>query len=81
MNKMVPMNKMGSKLAQGVRKVMEQGKTPEMTEKEAARQPTAPVVPEASTGRQVAEKVMNKTPARSRDAEYEISHPERIWPD
>lgn len=73
--------KMGSKLAQGVRQVMEQGRTPVATEKEAVHKVTAPLAPEASTSKPAAEKVMNKTPLRSRDAEYEISHPERIWPD
>lgn len=73
--------KMGSKLAQGVRQVMEQGKTLEATEKADARKVSPPVVPEASSSKPAAEKMMNKNSVRSKDVEYEISHPERIWPD
>lgn len=75
------MKKMGSKLTQGVRQVVEQSKTPVTTKKEAARKATAPVVPEASLIKSSAEKVMDTTPLRSRVAEYEILHPEHIWPD
>ncbi len=72
--------KMGSKLAQGVRQVMEQGKTPEVAEQEVARKLAAARVSE-SVSKSTPAKVANKTPVRSSDAKYEILHPERIWPD
>ena len=72
--------KMGSKLAQGVRHVMEQGKTPEVAEQEVDRKLAAAKISE-SVSKSTPEKVTNKTPVRSNDAKYEILHPERIWPD
>jgi len=68
-------NKMGSKLAQGVRQVMEQGKTPEVAKQEVAAKNSE------SVSKSTPAKVTNKTPVRSSDTKYEILHPERIWPD
>lgn len=72
--------KMGSKLAQGVRQVMEQGKSPEVAEQEVDHKPAAARTSE-SVSKSTPAKITIKTPVRSSDAKYEILHPDRIWPD
>jgi hypothetical protein len=72
------MNKMGSKLAQGVRQVMEQSKTPEGVKKQAEVQATAPAAVASKPG---PAKVSSKSQPAVRDDEHEILHPERVWPD
>ena len=78
-NKMVSINKMGSKLAQGVRQVIEQNKTPEGAEKQSARQTTAPAAPVEAASKPAPAKVLSKPQHAPRDDE--ILHPERVWPD
>ncbi|TAJ77074.1 MAG: hypothetical protein EPO42_10950 [Gallionellaceae bacterium] len=74
-------NKMGSKLAQGVRQVMEQAKVPEAAEKDVARKAAVPVVPAENISKPDTVRVKNKTPARNSSTGYEVLHPERVWPD
>jgi uncharacterized Zn-binding protein involved in type VI secretion len=71
--------KMGSKLAQGVRQVMEQGKAPEVAGQETDHRPAAETTD--SVSKPAPAKVTSKTVASSSDAKYEVLHPERIWPD
>ena len=71
-------NKLGSKLAQGVRQVMEQSKAPEGAEKQSARQTTAPAAVEAAS-KPAPAKALSK-PQHAPTA-YEMLHPERVWPD
>ena len=73
--------KTGSKLAQGVRQVIEQGKVPEATEKDFASKAAVPVVPAESVSKPDTMTVKNKTPARNSSTGYEVLHPERVWPD
>lgn len=73
--------KMGSKLAQGVRQVMEQSNKSETVENKVAHRVTAQVVPAEIVSKQGTVTVKNKTTIRDRDADYEIQHPERVWPD
>lgn len=73
--------KIGSKLAQGVRQVMEQSNKPEIVKKEVAPRVIPPLVPAENVSKSAPAKVTNKTPVRGSDAEYEILHPERVWPD
>jgi len=73
--------KMGSKLAQGVRQVMEQGNKSESVEKEVSPRVTAPVVSAKNAGKPDRLTVKDKTPARSSSTGYEVLHPERVWPD
>lgn len=74
-------NKIGSKLAQGVRQVMEQAKVPEAAEKDVARKAAAPVVPAENVSKTGIVRVKDKTPTRNSSAGYEALHPERVWPD
>lgn len=73
--------KVGSKLAQGVRHVMEQAKTPEVPEQEVDHKPVAPAKTSGSVSKSAPGKVLHKTLVRSSNTEYEMLHPERIWPD
>ena len=75
-------NKMGSKLAQGVRQVMQQqGKAPEDLEKAAEKQVVTRTEPAAKVSAAVEAKVLPKTSASQQSAEYKMRNPERIWPD
>lgn len=71
----------GSKLAQGVRQVMEQDKLPEAAKKDIARKAEVPAVPAENVSISDAVRVKNKTPARNSNTGYEVLHPERVWPD
>jgi hypothetical protein len=74
--------KKGSKLAQGVRQVMEQAKVPEAAKKKITRKVVVPVVSEKNVSKSDAVKVVkNKTPVRNSSAGHEALHPERVWPD
>ena len=75
------MNKMGSKLAQGVRQVMEQSKTLEGAEKQGARQITAPAAAVEAASKPGPANVLSKSQSAPREDEYEILYPERVWPD
>lgn len=70
--------KKGSRLAQGVRQVMEQAKVPEAVEKHVVRKA---VVPAENVSKSDTLKVKNKTLARNSSAGCEVLHPERVWPD
>lgn len=68
-SKMVSAKKLGSKLAKGVRQVMEQKvKSP----------PAADVEGVSKTG---PARVLNKPQVQNRDDAYKILHPDRVWPD
>ena len=72
--------KTGSKLAHGVRQVMEQGKVPEAAEKDFASKVAVPVVPAENVSKPDTVRTKNKSPARSSTG-YAVLHPERVWPD
>ncbi len=75
-------NKMGSKLAQGVRQVMgKQVKSSEVAKKKAAPRVAAGKAPSASVKKATSAQVTNKTQIAQKIAEYEILHPSRVWPD
>ena len=78
---LVSAKKMGSRLAQGVRQVMEQAKTPEVVAKESVRKVAVALVPEAGMDKPAPVQVTNKTPARGKGIGDEMLHPERVWPD
>ncbi|HQT80670.1 MAG: hypothetical protein B7Z60_01140 [Ferrovum sp. 37-45-19] len=67
--------KTNSKLAQGVRQVMEQGKTLDLAKHKVAAKTSE------SMSKLTPAKTKIKDPVRDSDANYEILHPERIWPD
>ena len=73
--------KMGSKLAQGVRQVMEQAKVPEVAESDVVRKAAEPVVPAENVSNPDTVRVKNETPTRNTSTGYEVLHPERVWPD
>lgn len=73
--------KKGSRLAQGVRQVMEQAKVPEAAEKNVVRKAAVPVVPAENVSKSDTLKVKNKTAARNSSTGCEVLHPERVWPD
>lgn len=77
----MPVKKKGSKLAQGVRQVMEQSKVPETAEKNIARKAAVPIVPAENVSKPDTLRVKNKAPASKSSTGYEVLHPERIWPD
>ena len=75
-------NKMGSKLAQGVRQVMQQqGKSPEDLEKVAEKQVVTRAEHAVKVSAPVEARVLPKTPVSQQSAEYKMRNPERIWPD
>jgi len=75
-------NKMGSKLAQGVRKVMgKQVKSPEVTKKKIAPRVAAGKAPSASVKKATSAQVTNKTQMEQPIDSREILHPSRVWPD
>ena len=75
-------NKMGSKLAQGVRQVMKkQAKSPEVAKKTIAPRVAAGTVQPASATKATSAPVTNKTQIAQKIAAYEILHPSRVWPD
>jgi hypothetical protein len=76
-------NKMGSKLAQGVRhQVMgKQVKSPEVAKKAAAPRVAAGTAQPASVTKATSAAVNNKTQIAQQAAAYEILHPSRVWPD
>lgn len=74
--------KMGSKLAQGVRQVMEkQVKSPELAKKAVAPPVAAGKAPPASVKKATSVPVTNKTQIAQPIGECEILHPRRVWPD
>lgn len=75
------MKKTGSKLAQGVRQVIEQGKVPEAAEEDFASKAAVPVVPAENVSKPDTMTVKNKVPTRNSSNGYEVRHPERVWPD
>lgn len=78
----VPAKKTGSKLAQGVRQVMEQGKKTEATVKDTTtRKVSVSVSPGTSANKSSPATAANKAPVGNRDDKNAILHPERIWPD
>ena len=80
-SKMVSAKKMGSKLAQGVRQVMKQGKTPEIAVKKSAKQMTGPSATKEAVSKAGSARVVNKPQVGSREDAYKILHPDRVWPD
>ncbi len=81
-------NKMGSKLAQGVRQVMGKqikslavAKKPELAQQKAVPRVAAGKAPSASVKKATSAQVANKTQIAQKIAEYEILHPSRVWPD
>lgn len=75
-------NKMGSKLAQGVRQVMgKQVISPTVAKKAVAPRVAAGTARSASVTKATSAAVKNKTQIAQQVAEYEILHPSRVWPD
>ncbi len=71
--------KMGSKLAQGVRKVKaQQAKTPAIAEKSDAQSAAKPATASAA---KPATKVAAIKPAASSTNSTSMLHPDRVWPD
>jgi|AOMQ01.1.fsa_nt_gi uncharacterized membrane protein (UPF0182 family) len=73
--------KMGSKLAQGVRQVMEQNKTADALEQVDQSGVITPQVDAPADKKSAPATVASNGLANSRDAEYKVLHPERVWPD
>ena len=74
-------NKMGSKLAQGVRQIMEQqGKNPEQEKTEAVTR-QAPAAPVASVSKPAVARSTSKAQVDDRMDDHEVLHPSRVWPD
>ena len=75
-------NKVGSKLAQGVRQVMgKQVISPEVEKKAVAPQVSAAKAQPASVTRATSPQVTNKTQIEQPIDSGEILHPSRVWPD
>ena len=75
-------NKMGSKLAQGVRQIMEkQVKSPEATENVVAPQVAAVKAPSASVTKATSAQVINDAQMEQPINSSGILHPSRVWPD
>ena len=73
--------KMGSKLAQGVRQVMEQNKTADALEQVDQSSVITPQVDAPADKKPASATVASNGLANSRDAEYKVLYPERVWPD
>ena len=75
-------NKMGSKLAQGVRQVMgKQDISPEVAKKAVAPRVAADKAQPANVTRATSPQVTNKTQIEQLIDSSEILHPSRVWPD
>ena len=75
-------NKTGSKLAQGVRQVMEkQVSSPQLAKKAVAPSVPAGKAPPASVKKATSVPVTNKTQSAQQVDERAILHPSRVWPD
>ena len=75
-------NKMGSKLAQGVRQVMQkQGKSPADIGKVAEKQAVTRAEPAAKVSTPAETRVLPKALVPQRNAEYKMRNPDRVWPD
>jgi len=78
----MPVKKVGSKLAQGVRQVMKkQVKSPEVAKKAIAPQVDAGTAQPASENKARSAPVTNKTKIEQPIDSSEILHPSRVWPD
>ena len=81
-SKGVSVKKLGSKLAQGVRQVMDQQVKPAVENvKESISGATATAATAASVSKPSASRVTAKAQLVERNEVYEILHPERVWPD
>ena len=75
-------NKMGSKLAQGVRQVMgKQDIAPEVAKKTVAQPVAASKAQPASATRASLPQVTNNTQSEQPVYSGKILHPSRVWPD
>ena len=75
-------NKMGSKLAQGVRQVMgKQVKSPAVAAKKIAPRVAAGTAQPASVKKATSAQVTNKTQIEQLIDSSGILHPSRVWPD
>ena len=75
-------NKMGSKLAQGVRQVMgKQVKSPEVAKKKIAPRVAAGKAQPASVKKARSAQMTNKTQMEQPIDSNGILHPSRVWPD
>ena len=75
------MNKMGSKLAQGVRQVMEQSKAPEGEKKQVEKQVNLQSAAVDTASKSSVAKVISKTLSVFSDDQADTLHPDRVWPD
>ncbi len=75
-------NKMGSKLAQGVRQIMEkQVNSPEVVEKQVMPLVAAVTAQYARITKAISAPVTDKTETAQLMDSSEILHPSRVWPD